>query len=158
MEALGKYILSVTSAAILFGILQSLLGKKGNSAALLRLIGGIFLAFTVISPVTDVDLGRILDPAWDYTAQGSSIAAGGYAVSQNQLHSIIKERCRTYILDKAISYNAQLEVEVELTQDEIPVPAAVRLRGSISPYGKQALQQWLQDVMGIPKENQQWIG
>ena len=158
MAALGRYILSVTSAAILFGILQTLPGKKGCSAALVRLIGGLFLAFTVISSVSDVNLNEVLDPACDFTAQGQAIAAQGHAESNNHLHSIIKEQCQAYILDKAMTYNAQLEVEVKLSRDEIPVPAAVQLRGNVSPYARTVLQQWLQDEMGIPRENQQWIG
>lgn len=158
MEALGKYILSVTAAAILFGILQSLIGKKHGSTVLVKLIGGLFLTFTAIAPVTEVNIDHLLDSSWSFTAQGSAIATNGLAISQDQLRSIIKEKSEAYILDKALFYNAQLEVDVTLSQDEMPVPAAVRLQGSVSPYTRNAIQQWLQDEMGIPKENQVWIG
>lgn len=158
MEALGRYILSVTAAAIIFGILQSLFDKKGSPGALMRLIGGLFLAFTVISPVAELNLNTAFEMPWDYAQQGSAAAFQGEEIAQEQLEGIIKERCRTYILDKARDYQAQLEVEVTLTQDEIPVPAAVRLQGSISPYAKSALQQWLEEDMGIRRENQIWIG
>lgn len=158
MEALGKYILSVTAAAILFGILQSLIGKKHGSAVLVKLIGGLFLAFTAIAPITEVRIDHLLDSSWSYTAQGNAIATNGLAISQDQLRSIIKEKSEAYILDKALFYNAQLEVDVTLSQDAMPIPTSVRLQGSISPYTRNAIQQWLQDEMGIPKENQVWIG
>lgn len=158
MEALGKYILTVTAAAIFLGVLRSLTGKKGGIAALLQLIGGLFLTFTVISPVANIDLDLVFETPWDLAADGSAIAAQGQALSRDQLESIIKEQCESYILDKALTFQADLEVEVTLSQDEMPVPSAVRLRGSISPYAKNALQQWLQDEMGIPKEDQLWIG
>lgn len=158
MDALGKYILSVAAAAILLGILQSLLGKKSGTAVLLQLIGGLFLAFTVISPVARVDLDLLFEMPFAVTADGNAIAAQGQALSRDQLESIIKEQCESYILDKALCFQADLEVEVTLSRDEMPVPSAVRLLGSVSPYAKQALQQWLQDEMGIPKENQLWIG
>lgn len=158
MEALGRYILSVTAAAVLLGILRTLLDKKSGSGVLLQLIGGLFLTFTVISPITTINPDALLDGPWELTGQGSAIAAQGQAMAQKELESIIKAQCEAYILDKAQTYQAALEVEVTLNQDEIPAPAAVRLRGSVSPYAKQALQQWLYDEMGISREDQQWVG
>lgn len=138
--------------------MQTIAGKKGTHAALLRLIGGLFLTFTVIAPIADVELEEILDVPWDFAVQGNAIAEEGQQYAQDQLHGIIKDRCEAYILDKALALQAQLQVEVMLSQDEIPVPASVRLQGSISPYARNALQQWLQDDIGIPKERQIWIG
>lgn len=158
MEALGRYILSVTAAAIAFAVLQTLVGKKGTASALVRLIGGLFLTFTVIAPIAALDLDAIFASNLDFMEQGSAIAAQGQEIAQSELRTIIKQRCEAYILDKAETYRAQLEVEVTLSQDDIPTPTAVRLRGSASPYAKFNLQQWLQDEMGIPREHQVWIG
>lgn len=158
MEAIGKYILSVTAASILLGIAQTLVGKKGGSATLVRLIGGLFLAFTVIAPLADVDLGAVFDAPWDFAQQGSTIVAQGEQISRDELRRIIKQRCEAYILDRASTLHTQLEVEVTLSQDDVPFPTAVRLRGSVSPYTKTILQQWLSEDMGIPRENQIWIG
>ena len=66
MKALGQYILSITSAAMIFGILKSLLGGKGTSAILLQLVGGLFLAFTIVTPIADIDFDKILDIQNDY--------------------------------------------------------------------------------------------
>ena len=124
----------------------------------MKLIGGLFLTFTIIAPIADIDIDALFDSSWDFTEQGEAAAAMGQESAREELTSIIKQECEAYILDKAEAYHAQLEVEVTLSQDEIPVPAAVRLQGSVSPYAKSNLQQWLQDDMGIPKENQVWIG
>lgn len=148
----------MTAAALLLGILQVISGKKGTHAALLQLVGGLFLTFTVIAPVADIEPEDILDYPWDFAVQGSAIAEQGQVYSQDQLRGIIKDRCEAYILDKALTLQAELQVEVMLSQDEIPVPASVRLQGSITPYAKKTLQQWLQDDMAIPKEHQVWIG
>ena len=158
MEKLGIYILSVTAAALLLGILQSIAGKKGTHVALLKLIGGLFLTFTTIAPIANIELERLLDFPWDFAVQGNAIAQQGQEYAQYQLHGIIKDRCEAYILDKAQTYQADVTVEVMLSQDEVPVPSSVRLQGSISPYARQALQQWLQDDLGVPKEQQIWIG
>ena len=148
----------MTAAALLLGILQTIAGKKGTQAVLLQLIGGLFLTFTVISPIVNIEADEILDLPWDFTLQGSTIAEQGQSYSRNQLRRIIKDRTEAYILDKALTLQAQLQVEVMLSQDEVPVPTSVRLQGSVSPYTRNVLQQWLQDDMSIPKEHQIWIG
>ena len=158
MEALGKYILSVTAAAILFGILQSFISSKSSCGVLLKLIGGLFLTFTIITPIADVNIDALFDTSWDFTVQGTAAAAQGQEIAQEEFQGIIKQKCEAYILDKAEAYHAQLEVEVTLNQDDMPIPTAVRLQGSVSPYTKTSLQQWLEEDMGIPKENQVWIG
>lgn len=158
MQALGKYIVSVTAAAMVVAILQSLFDKKGTTSALLRLIGGLFLCFTVISPLVTTGFDALLELPQDYVRQGSVAAFEGEQIAREQLRDIIKDRCRTYILDKATAYRLTLDVEVELSQDDVPVPVAVRLHGAASPYAKQALQQWLEQELGIRKENQTWIG
>ena len=138
--------------------MQSITGKKGTHGALLKLIGGLFLSFTIISPIADIELDQILEFPRDFAAQGSDIAERGQEYAQDQLHGIIKDRYEAYILDKALALQADLTVEVMLSLDEVPVASSVQLQGNISPYARQALQQWLQDDMAIPKEHQIWIG
>ena len=158
MDTLGSLILSVTMAAILFSLLSSLLDKKGSAHALLKLVGGLYLTFTIISPIGKFDLDILDDITMPYWDEGKRIAAQGQSTSQEELRSIIKQRSEAYILDKATSYQAQLTVEVTLSQDKIPAPNGAFLQGSISPYAKSNMQQWIQDTIGIPKENQVWGG
>ena len=157
MEALRKYILSVTAAAILFSILQSLLDKKNGNSVLLRLIGGLFLAFTIIAPIAEVKIDHLLDIPLDFSIESNDIAAQSYDTALSEMHDIIKERCEAYILDKASAYQVKLNVDVTLTHSEIPIPSAVQLQGSVSPYVKTTLQTWIWNEMGISKENQLWI-
>ena len=142
----------------MFAVAQTLLSKNSASYVLVRMIGGLFLAFTVISPMIDVDLDTLFQIPFDFVEQGNTFAAQGKQISDEYLNAIIKDRCETYILDKATFYHADIEVEVTLSNDAIPVPAAVRIQGQISPYAKKAMQKWLADNMEIPEENQVWIG
>lgn len=158
MEALGQYILSVTTASIFYGILRSLLDKKGTIGILIQLVGGVFLAFTVFRPVADIDFDIILDIPLDLSAQGDLISEQGKKITQTQLHDDIKQQCEAYILDKAQAYHTQIDVEIELCDDDIPIPTAAKITGNISPYAKRSLQIWIEDNMGIPRENQVWIG
>lgn len=157
MKDLGAYILSVTAAAILSGILQSLVDKKTAISVLFQLIGGIFLAFTVIAPIADIELDLLLEFPMEFTQDGMIIATNGYNDSQQQLHEIIKQRCEAYILDKAKSYQASLDVDVSLSHADVPIPISVKLKGDTSPYTKKAMQSWLVNEMGISEENQLWI-
>lgn len=156
MVMLGRYIFSVTTAAIIFSILQSLLHKNSAAAMLVRLIGGLFLTFTVIAPVIDFDLDSILEQSWAYTSHAEDIAAAGQTIAAEQRSQRIKEQCETYIVDKAMSYQTQLDVDITLTNDEMPLPSAVLLKGNISPYVKSIIATWIQDEMGIPEDHQIW--
>lgn len=159
MAQLGKYILSVTAAAIIVGILTSILDKKSGSAALVKMIAGLFLAFTAIAPIAKLDFSNLTAFAQAFEAQGTAAAADGEIMAQEAMADIIKSETEAYILDKAETYGAALEVEVTLRQtDGIPVPTGVRLAGRISPYAKAQLQQMMEAELGISKENQLWIG
>lgn len=157
MKALSAYILSVTAAAILLGILQSLTDKKTSISALIRLIGGVFLAFTVIAPITDIEFDLLFDIPLSFTQDGTSITIQGYNESQQQLRNSIKQQCEAYILDKTMSYQTSLEIDVILNDADLPVPVSAQLRGDISPYAKKALQSMLANDIGISEENQIWI-
>ena len=82
---------------------------------------------------------------YDSFRGNSSIKTWLTAIAINVCRDIMRRR----------SYH---ERPLMLSQDEIPVPSTVRLQGSISPYARQSLQQWLQDDIGVPKEHQIWIG
>ena len=157
MDSLGEYILSVTSAAILFSILQILLVKKSSSAALLRLLGGLFLTFTAVAPIADIDLDILFELPLSFVQEADAIAADGYESTQSKLHDVIKQECEAYILDKARTYQVEPEIEVTLSDDDPPIPTHIQLSGSITPYAKNALEAWIAKELGIPEENQLWI-
>ena len=125
---------------------------------MLRFIGGLFLTFTVIAPVADMDFDIMFDVPLDYVQQANDIAADGQQITLSQQREIIKQQCEAYILDKAFAYQLQPEIEVTLSDDDLPIPTHVRLSGTASPYAKKVLQEWIEDEMGISKENQLWIG
>lgn len=156
MAQMGQYILSITAAAIIPAIVNSLLDKKGSASALVQLMGGLFLAFTMIQPIVRFDFSHITSFWEEISEEGASATAAGQTYAENQKAVIIKDNVEAYILDKAQTYEADLEVEVSLDQNQ--VPSQVTLRGAISPYAKARLQRTIEEDLGIPKEEQQWIG
>jgi hypothetical protein len=87
---------------------------------------------------------------------GSSLVTEGENSSRQAMAKRIKEKTEAYILDKANSLDARVSVTVSLTEDTVPVPCGVILRGSISPYARMRLKEIITQDLGIPEEGQTW--
>lgn len=158
MEGVRQYVISVVAAAILCGILKSILPGKDAMAGILRLITGIFLAFTVIKPLTRIELGDLPVLSFDYLTEAQIASADGEKIAADAMADIIKQQAEAYILDKAQSLNLQLTVTVTVSDGALPAPVGVRLSGTVSPYAKSALARIIEEDLGIAKENQIWTG
>ena len=156
IEQIRSYLLGLLAAAIICAIVTAIMGEKGPNATLTKLITGLFLAFTLIKPVVSVDLSGLINWTNRYDDIASDAVAAGESQNRKALSELIKQRTRSYILDKAQALNTALEVEVTLSDDEIPIPVKVRLAGKVSPYAKGRLQAMLEEELGIEKENQIW--
>jgi len=158
MEQIGNAVLSLVTAAIIVGILGSLTHEKTGTGTLIRMICGLFLAFHIISPFTDLDYDIITAFAQEYSDGADLAAATGKEMAAEALCAGIKAESESYILDKAHEFGADLEVDVTVSREDVPVPESVRVRGTVSPHTKLRLQQMIEQDLGIPKEKQLWIG
>ena len=154
MNQLTQYILSVTAAAVLASILRILAGE-GAMEKLTKLLTGLFLAVTVLSPLVRLE---IPDPShWleDYLADGDEAARAGEVMAKEYSAAIITEEVEAYILDKAASMGAALAVEVELGEGGLP--ETVTLTGSVSPGHRAELSRTMDEELGVEEEAQIWI-
>ena len=156
IDGVRGYLLSVLAAALICAIATRLMGEKGTLATLTRLIAGLFRAFVFIRPVAGLDLSGLTDWSVRFDAEAEEAVAAGQSQTRKALAQLIKEQTQAYILDKAQALEAVLEVEVTLSDDDIPVPVKVRLSGKASPYAKGRLQSIITEDLGIEKENQIW--
>ncbi len=156
MEAVRQYLLAVTAAAVVCGIAQRLLGKKGTAAGIGKMLTGLFLVFTVISPFTRLHLDDLTDFTAGIEADAADAVAAGQSDQKKAIAESIMQRTRAYILEKAEALNLRLTVEVTLSDSGLPAPVGVRIAGSASPYAKARLQSIIENDLGIPKENQLW--
>lgn len=156
MASIKTYLLGVVAAAVICGIATRLMGEKGTQGAMTKLIAGLFLVFTVIRPVANISLDGLSDFTAAYSDAGEQAAAAGESLTKDALAVSIKAQTEAYILDKAAGLQVDLEVEVTLSEDDIPTPIAVRLSGKVSPYAKARLQNIITDDLGIEKERQIW--
>jgi hypothetical protein len=77
-------------------------------------------------------------------------------MTTDAIRASIKARSEAYILDKAAELALSVEVEVTLSNDEIPLPVSVRVSGKASNYAKSRLQAIITQDLGINKEHQVW--
>ena len=154
MQALKEYLLSVTAAAMVCSLVRRLLAGKGSAEATGKILAGIFMALTVLSPLTQLHL-----PEWSelpFSCEAQAAVSRGQEQARKELAAGISQRVEAYILQKAADLQADLTVEVVLSDDPIPVPVQVCLRGHIAPHARQKLQTMIRQDLGIDKENQLW--
>ena len=156
MDTLAQYIYRVCGAAVICAVIRHLT-KISKHAGICKMLSGIFLLLTLLSPIADLRLGDLSQMLPDVSYEVERAVEQGKASYQNELARCISERVETYILDKGAQLGVSLSVQVELSEDPMPVPARVRLEGNVSPYAKSRLQQILANELGIGKEDQIWI-
>lgn len=157
MSGVGQYILSVIAAALICSIILRISSSSGKTGLVMKLLCGVFLVCTAISPWIDV---RMDD--FNYIMQGLSkdteyAVATGQDAAQTEMRNIIKQKVEAYISNKATLLKANVKVEVIMSDDNPTIPGSTRITGLISPYAKQCLTQYIADELGIPEEKQIWI-
>lgn len=157
MEHLKQYILTVVAAAVVCGLVLGLTGKRGTMGAVTKLLCGLFLSVTVISPFLGSELLDFSSYEDFWRTEADYHASYGVQTAAQSTREIIKDDCEAYILDKAISLGADIQVQITLSPDDPPVPQEITVTGSASPYARQALKRIIKEDMGISEENQQWI-
>lgn len=155
MESVGTYLLSVSAAALLCGLADRFTGDRGGGAAA-RVVTGLFLTAVLLQPLGKAQIGQLEALRLDISDGAQDAADEGQARSQIQLAQLITQRCAAYILEKASELHADIQVWVEVSEDALPVPVGVRIQGEVAPYTKLQLQTYIEQQLGIAKENQQW--
>ena len=137
MEALGKWLLSVSATALAVSVLQTLIPEDG-----IRRVGADLSALTVSLE--------------DWTEQVEQRTAELEQAQTNALAEGIEERTAAYISDKAatLGLTVTARVETETGEDGIPIPSAVEVDGPRSPE----LETYIAQELGIPPERQVWNG
>ena len=156
MSAVGQYLVGITSAALICGVLTSLMGKNHPQVSIVRMIFGTFLTLSVISPVKNVQLLDIGDYFDSLQLDAQYHASGGEDAYIEQLREIIKSNTEAYILDKASSMGLTIYVDVEVNHLDSPVPISVVITGTVSSYNKQRLADIIANDLGISEESQTW--
>lgn len=152
MDRLELYILSISAAAMVTGILCGILGD-GTGKELVKMLCGLLILFTVLKPLRDVDLTQLQSQLTIHTGEAVDTVKLGKEMAAEEMKGIIKQRAEAYILDKAASLQTAIDIDIRV---EEMIPTAATVSGKISPYSKLQLQRILEDDLGIIRENQVW--
>ena len=158
MQDIGKYILSIGMASLVVTLITEFSDRKSSTGVLIKMICGLFLAFTVINPLTNMNFEILETFSGSYTHDAEAAVSVGTEKAEDSLQEIIKQETETYILDKAQSYGCVLEVAVTVGQGTVPKPESVTISGQLPKDARRQLEEILETELGISKEYQQWIG
>ena len=161
MNWLGKWVFSLSCAAVLIGCVLSLAGERMQRTA--RFVGGLLLCIVLVSPIAKLDPAVLADMVWQYRAEYENFAAHGIFPSEqigSQLPLVIADRTRTYIQEQAAALGIDCTVEVGCTVGEDGYPYPTTLRGSVAPGTDQKAFETLrrQITAELCIEDQQWTG
>ena len=155
MGKLGEYIVCVCCAALLCGIVNAMM-PKGTTREILKLVGGLFLAFTVISPIRDLEFPDLSQMTTTLQEEVSQAVARGEEMARQAAAASIKKELEAYILDKALSLRLEVRVQLKLREDTLH-PESVILIGNPSPDSRNQLTRWICEELGLTKEAVTWI-
>lgn len=157
MASIREYVIHLIAAALVCAVVFRFARGSGAVRSMIRLLCGIFLAYSIVQPVRQLNLQGIDDFVAGFRKEAQWAVQRGKNTSAEAWAESISQGTEAYILEKAKAMNADLVVEVELSDDELPVPVAVSLTGRIAPYAKSVLSDKISQDLNIPKENQTWI-
>lgn len=155
---LKEYTIQLIAAALICAVVFTVFDKKDLSSGIVRLICGLLMLISVISPWVKLKLGQMDDWSDAFRHAASDAVQAGQNASYQAMSERIIARTQAYILDKAGALGVSPEVTVFVESVEgIPVPSAVRIYGNFSPFVRNRLQSILENELGIPTEAQTWI-
>ncbi len=158
MLSIRTYFLTLTAAAVLCGIVTSLLPGSGSASTLVKLISGVLLTLTALKPLLGVNLDTVIRN-WEWEQESVTASAElGENIARDAMGEHIKSQCEAYILDKAGELGLNIAAHISLSTEGIPQPVSVTLEGAASPYARTWLQSVITRDLGIAKEDQRWIG
>lgn len=152
-----EYTLSVIAAGIISAIACCIINGKTTSGKMLRMLTGVLMAVTIITPITRISFRNVKSYWDDITLDADRLVTDGQEAAYIERNAIIKSQSEAYILDKATRMGLEIAVEVELDDNNDSVPSQITVSGKLSPYAKGVLSEYITDYLGIPKECQKWM-
>lgn len=156
MDDVAGYLLSITAAVIVCAIAKHLIGEKNTSGKLVKVICGVFIAVTIIAPIVDFRIDKYIENVEQYLSDGTACADMGTQMAETEMADIIKQQMEAYILDEADRLSVKLTADIRLSEDGSMLPEEVVINGAVSPYNQKVLSEYIEERLGISRENQTW--
>lgn len=154
MGEIPGYILSVVCAAVLCGTIGMLFDKKNTVSGAVNMVLGLIMTVVVLKPIINTKPFE-LDAYWNSLQQEREhVLNEGSEYAKLSQEEFIKEKVESYIVEKTDSLGANVVVDVSLNEENLPV--AANFSGSILPYLKLQVEDYVQRNFAIEKECITW--
>lgn len=155
MQSMRQYLLTLCAASAVCAVINTLFVSKKSIQRIIKLLTGMFMALCAFSPLLNVDQWDFGDFADKFSVSASAVEAGE-SMAADATAEFIKEHIAAYVLDKAATLDVNIDAEVLLDDSAPPQVSGIILKGDVSPYAKEILAQYMNDTLGIAKEDQHW--
>lgn len=155
-DAIRSYLLSIVAVSLLTTLVRSCI-PEGGVRRVASAVCGLLLTLCALSPLVTLDGDTIAQSIWRIQMENETLRTGVEVKNRQLVSDIIKDKTRTYILDKAASMALSLEVEVEMQDGgDYPYPYRVTLTGVITEAQRLQLTRYIEENLAIPAERQVW--
>lgn len=148
-------ILKICVIALCGSFLSCLAGTKELQGRL-RMVTGLLLLLTLGNCVLNLSFDGVEEAMNEIMTQGAAACRDGEIQTREAYRQSITRELQTYIEDKASWLGMELKAEVAVSPEGLPQRVVLYGKGTLSAGTE--LSAWLQRELGIPKENQLWIG
>lgn len=157
MSGITGYLFGIVGVCLIASIAKQLLSISQQHKTLGNTIIGIFLIFSVLSPVVTInwDTESIMDTR--FASEFDQISEDANTYQQQAMRQSIMAQTEAYIWNKAGELSLEVELDIALSETYPYAPCRIRIIGNASPYAKAQLSSYLAEEIGIPKEAQTWI-
>ncbi len=146
-----QYLLKIICAALVCALTEAAAGS-GPGRQTRKLVCGMFLVLTVLSPLGNTELPRLELGSLQRSAR-AAVAEGEEQADRARLECI-SEACEAYIWNKAAAMELEVQVQVELDEDGFPV--RVELSGPAGPLARQELIGTIVRDLGLKEGDVIW--
>lgn len=154
MTGIRAYLSSVVAVCLLAALAMALVQQE-RLRGLVRLISGLLVVLVVLRPLPGLNWSELSEGILSLT-DGEFDSAEVQREYQTRLRQNIKANTERFIEEKATSLGAFVKAEVELSEEEYPVPVAARLTGIVNHSQLTELSRFMSESLGIPTERQEW--
>ncbi len=155
MEGLRTYLSCVVAVCLLATLAMAMVQQE-RIGGVVRLISGLLVVLVVLRPLPSVDLTGLTEKLFSIGGREFDEEAVQREY-QARLRENIKRDTEHYIEKKAEELGAFVRAEVELNDEEYPIPVAVRLIGLVNHRQFPELSRFVREGLGIPIERQDWV-
>ena len=158
IEKIQGYLLSIVSACFIYTIVCAVFGGK-NKNSIISFAAGLLLLIVTVQPVINIRLSDFAKAIQKLQITETSYESGIKIDNSEIIADIIKEKCESYILDKATEIGFEpVCIEVQILNDgTYPSPNKVKIIGPYDETQKEILSSCLVTELAVDETSQEWV-